>query len=102
MLAWPLMLGGLVVWGVHFAGVYGIASVFALFGSAESLGSRLTTAGFTGVCLLANVALLLLAVRLIRRTDDEIRRWRHMIAALGAAFSFVAVFWQGLPALFLG
>lgn len=102
MLAWPLMLSGLIVWGAHFAGVYGIASIFALFGASESLASRITQGGFTLVCLTADVALLLLALRLARRTPDEVTRWRHWIAAMGAVLSFFGVFWQGLPALLLG
>lgn len=102
MLAWPLMLSGLIVWGLHFTGVYTIASVFALFGASDSLASRLVQGGFTLGCLAADVALLLLAVRLSRRTEDEITRWRHLIAAMGAGIAFFGIFWQGLPALFLG
>ncbi len=102
MLAWPLMLSGLIVWGAHFAGVYGIASIFALFQASESMASRLVQGGFTLLCLAADIALLLLALRLAKRTEDDVARWRHWIAAMGAGLSFFGVFWQGLPALILG
>ena len=102
MLAWPLMLSGLIVWGAHFAGVYAIASIFALFQASDSLASRSVQGGFTLLCLAADIALVLVALRLAARTSDEITRWRHWIAAMGAGLSFFGVFWQGLPALVLG
>ena len=93
---WALLLGGLIVWAAHFFLLYGIASVFP----GDPIASWLTIAA-TVVALAAIAALLwLLAARRLRGGDDRFGRWRDAVAALGAGLSFIAVLWQGLPALF--
>lgn len=95
MRAWTLFLGGLIVWTVHFFSIYTIASIFL-----TSTLSRLLTLAVTAACLAADAALLLWAVRDLRRgATDEFAGWLRRLAALIAAISFVAVLWQGLPAL---
>ncbi len=92
------MLGGLLVWAVHFTGAYAMASVADVAGRADAPAARLAVGGFTAACLLADAILLVVAWRSFRREDD-IGQWMASIGALGALFSFVAVAWQGLPAL---
>lgn len=100
MRAWLLMLGGMVVWVVHFGGVYAIASVFDVVSNADAPASLWLSGALTVVCLLANAALLLLIVRLRRRRgDDFVADWVLSLGALNAALSFVAVLWQGLPTI---
>ncbi|HMP61750.1 MAG TPA: hypothetical protein PKA17_01380 [Phenylobacterium sp.] len=99
MAAWVFLLGGLSVWGAHFLGVYGIASIFALDGSAARPASTAWIAGLTALCLLANG---LLAAVLVRPAADPDDHWRRAVGLLGVGFSTLAVVWQALPALFLG
>ena len=89
MRAWLIMLGGMIVWTAHFFALYALASVF---GSGAT--ARLGTALVTLACLAADLALLKLCLRLIRRDRDL----QGSLGAFGAALSIVAVLWQGLPA----
>ena len=72
MRAWLFILGGLIVWTVHFFGLYVLASVFPLWRAARILQSG---------------------------DVEEVRHWKALIATLAAAISSVAVVWQGFPAL---
>ena len=95
MRAWVLFLGGLIVWTVHFFSIYSIASIFL-----TSTTSRVLTLALTAVCLAADAGLLWWAVRDVRRGGlDDFSCWLRRLAALVAAGSFIAVLWQGLPAL---
>lgn len=94
MRSWAFLLGGLIVWAVHFFGVYGFASVFL-----DAPVTRWLAAGLTLACLLADAWLFRRGLAAYRGERDEARRWRMLIATWGAALSFLAVFWQGLPAL---
>ncbi len=95
MRAWALLLGGLIVWTVHFFTLYAIASVFL-----TTMLARLLAGAATLACLAADAMLLASAIRAARSSDmDEFERWLRMLAALIAAISFVAVLWQGFPVL---
>ena len=94
MRAWAFMLGGMIVWAVHFFALYIVASVFLTTPLARVLTLLVTLA-----CLAADGALLWLALKARRETADSPARWAITLAALLAALSIVAVFWQGLPAL---
>jgi hypothetical protein len=95
MRAWLLLLSGLIVWTVHFFGVYTAASLFP----GTSLARWLT-----GLLTLAALGLLAAAVFLVKgnttgRKDDNLSRWLESLALLGAALSAIAILYQGLPAL---
>lgn len=95
------MMGGMLVWAVHFAGIYAIASVFDVIATADALGSRVATGALTLVCLAADAALFLVtALRRKGDVGDPVIRWMMAVGTLIAAVSFVSVAWQGLPALF--
>lgn len=94
MRAWAFLLGGLIVWTVHFFGIYGFASIFL-----DSPATRWLTGGLTLACLVVDGWLLRRGLAEYRAERDDARRWRMLIATWGAALSLVAVFWQGLPAL---
>lgn len=100
MRLWILMLGGLVVWSLHFGGVYAIASIAAVLDEADALAARWIIGGFTVLCFAAaggfGIAGLL---RLRAAGDDPFHRFTGTVAALGGGVSAVAVVWQGLPAL---
>ncbi len=94
MRAWALMLGGLLVWTVHFFLLYGFASIFP----GREIAYWLTIAA-TVPAIAADAGLLLLTARLRRRGNgDELRSWMIDIAAGGAALSLLALLWQVLPA----
>lgn len=96
MRAWALLLGGLIVWSIHFFSLYVIASIFL-----TSILSRVLTLLVTAACLTANGGAFWWALRDSRGDGgDEFWRWTRAIAALIAAISFLAVLWQGLPAIF--
>ncbi|MGB3930596.1 MAG: hypothetical protein WBL20_16760 [Sphingobium sp.] len=88
MKSWLLLLGGMLVWTVHFFGVYAIAEIAPRAWPVVAL------------TVLA-VATDLWLLRHIRREPDSagFSGWRRSVALGGAALSLVAVTWQGLPAM---
>lgn len=96
MRVWAYLLGGLLVWTVHFFGSYVIASVFL-----TSATSRILTGLLTIVCLAAAVLLAIMAWRQREDVADPVRGWMGWTAFLGAAIASVAIVWQGLPAILI-
>lgn len=97
MRGWVFLLGGLIVWAVHFFTLYAAASIFL-----TSTIARIITLVVTAACLAADALLLWYTLpKLSTGIEDETNRWMVLIAALGAAISFVAVLWQGMPALLI-
>lgn len=99
MRAWLLALGGLLVWALHFGGVYAIASVADVVAEADAAPARALSGLFTLACAAADGVLLWLIVRRARGAADPLAGFLSSVGALGALFSLVAVLWQGLPAL---
>lgn len=99
MKAWAWMLGGLTLWGFHFMGVYGIASVGDVVSEADDPLWRGLGLGFSVLCVLAGAGLGWLALVRRRRADDEAQRFRRDLAVLGFAVAVVAMTWQALPTL---
>lgn len=100
MRPWLLMLGGMVVWAIHFAGIYGIASAFDVISSADALESRWATGFLTLACLAANAVLVFVMLGRRRKVAaDPVVAWAYSVGGLLAALSFVSVAWQGLPGL---
>lgn len=92
MRAWSYMLGGMIVWTVHFFAIYIAGSVFPGLPAAHWLTLLITLA-----CLAADGWLI---VQLRKPSGgDEFREWMRKLALVGAGISAVAVLWQGLPAL---
>ena len=98
MKRWGYILGGLIVWTVHFLGVYVIASVGDVAADADHPLSRAAVGVFTLLCLIAAGALTVVAGRRWRRGGDEMG-FENAIAATGGAISAVSILWQGLPAV---
>lgn len=95
MRAWLLLLSGLIVWTVHFFGVYTAASLFP----GTSLARWLT-----GLLSLAALGLLAAATYAVngaskRRESDALALWADRLALLGGALAGIAILYQGLPAL---
>ena len=77
MRRWAWMTGGLIVWFVHFMGVYAIASLADVVSRADEFGWRMTGLAFSAASVLSALA----------------------ITAAGAATasSSSAIVWQALP-----
>lgn len=97
MKVWTWMTGGLLIWAVHFMGVYGIASLADVLATADDPFWRAIGLGFSVLCVLAAAVLLGLAVRRLRRPADDGRPFPDQLAALGAGIACVAMVWQALP-----
>lgn len=92
---WTMMLGGLIVWAIHFFALYGFASVFP----GSDLARGLTLAA-TVPALGSDVVLLWLAARhRLKATSGSYEGWVADITAVGSLLSFIAILWQALPAL---
>lgn len=90
------MTSGLIVWGVHFIGVYLISSVADVVATADDLGWRMGALAFSGTCAFAAALLLGLALR--RMTGGRTAaRFPDQLAALGAGVAVIAIVWQALP-----
>lgn len=94
MRSWAILLGGMLVWTVHFFALYGIGSIFL-----STTLARVLVAVVTLLCLAAAAWLLRGALRASRGEADEFTAWKHRIAALIAGIALVAILWQGFPAL---
>jgi hypothetical protein len=92
MRSWLILLGGLLLWTVHF---------FLLYGIGEFAGA--STASRGAVLLLSGLALgalgLLARQPLPLDRSDDFTRWRAGVALGGLALSALAIAWQALPAL---
>lgn len=95
MRAWRHLLGGLLLWTVHFFAVYGIASV--LPGTRAAIILVLIA---TAIALVAAAWLFMKAMRAHRHPGDKLQRWMHGLSALGYALAGLAITYQGLSAAF--
>lgn len=97
MLRWLWMLGGLIVWTVHFMGVYAIASLGDVVSRADDPLWRMIGLAFSGACLLAALAIAGGAARGLRRAGDPSARFGDQLALLGGGVAALAIVWQALP-----
>ena len=97
MLRWAWMLGGLIVWTIHFMGVYAIASLADVVSRADDPLWRMAGLAFSIACLLAAVGLAAWAGRRVRRRADPVTGFGDQLALLGAGVAAVAIVWQALP-----
>jgi hypothetical protein len=94
MKTWLWMTGGLIVWAVHFIGVYLISSVADLVTTADDAGWRMAAFAFSGLCVLAAAALLVAALRRLRAHPHA---FADQVAACGGGVAVIAIVWQALP-----
>ena len=99
MRRWAWMLGGLIVWTVHFMGVYAIASLADVVSRADDFGWRMTGLAFSAACVLAALAITAVAARRVRRRADPSTGFGDQLALLGGGVAAVAIVWQALPTL---
>ena len=97
MMRWAWMMGGLIVWTVHFMGVYAIASLADVVSRADDFAWRMGGLAFSGACVLAALALTVAAARRVRKPADPSTRFGDQLALLGGGVATVAIVWQALP-----
>src|SRR3546814_19055663 len=94
MRAWAFLLGGMIVWTVHFFMLSIIASIFL-----TSTLSRTLPLLVTLLCLAADGLLLARPAHLKRdRQMHGGSSWMNSLATLFAGHSLLAVFWPALHA----
>jgi hypothetical protein len=98
MQRWFYMLGGLLVWAVHFVGVYAIASIGDVVSDADAPTWRLIGLVFSVLCAAFAAGLL---VHALRRADDgtDTVDLANTLARIGALLAFISVVWQTLPTI---
>lgn len=94
MLRWFLLLGGLIVWTVHFFALYSVGSIFLTTDLA-----RVLTLVITLLCLVANVGVAAVALRLLSADGPD--RWVRAVSLWSVALGSVAVLWQGSVSVLL-
>ena len=94
MRSWLILLGGLIVWAVHFFAAYALGEILG-----ETLVARVALGVLTLACFAADIVLI---VATGEGDGSEFDRWRRALARTGALISAVAVLWQGLPGLLAG
>jgi hypothetical protein len=95
MKKWLFLLGGLLVWASHFFLLYGFASIFP----GTDLSRWLTIAA-TCVALGANIGIIHVALGAkVADGRDPLDGWIGTVGLSAGLLSFLAVLWQGFPAL---
>lgn len=92
MKSWLILTGGLIVWAIHFFGLYGIGEFLAA--AAPGTPVLVAAAVLTLACIAANGWLIFYCRRL--RETDAFSAWRRSIGTGAAAFSMAGVIWQAL------
>ena len=91
---WRNLLGGLLLWAIHFFAVYIIGSVFPGKRIAAAL-VLITTFAIIAVTL----TLAINAFRAISEMHDGLQRWMSDLSLLGYLIGGLAIIYQGLPAI---
>ena len=97
MRAWGVMLGGLLVWAVHFLGVYGVASIADLSPDQAGLW-RVVAVVFSIACLAALWPLFVFARR-GATSGEQSAGLVGQLGQIGAAIAAIAILFQSLPIL---
>lgn len=97
MRAWGVMLGGLLVWAVHFLGVYGAASIADLAPHQAGFWRGVAVV-FTLACLAALWPVFVRARRDAAKAGEP-ADLVGQLGQIGAVLAAIAIVWQGLPVL---
>ncbi|OYX29710.1 MAG: hypothetical protein B7Y99_12730 [Caulobacterales bacterium 32-69-10] len=101
MARWGLMLGGLIVWAVHFNGLYALASA-AHISAPDTAGLWLAAMmGLSLACLAAVAGIIVLASKELKALDgaEQPDRFVLQVAMAGASLAALAIVFQTLAAL---
>jgi hypothetical protein len=94
MRIWVTLLGGLIVWALHFFALYAVGSIFLTTDLARGLTILLT------VACLAIVGLV--GLRAWRGGHlDAASQWARVVALWSVLISIIAILWQGAVAVLI-
>lgn len=96
---WVTMTGGLVIWALHFMGLYAIASAADVWGAPDAWLWRLTGVIFSVLCLLATIGVVLWLIRQ-GQAPSEPEAWERRVGLTGALVAAVSIVWQTGPLAF--
>jgi len=99
MRRWLKMTGGLLIWAVHFVGVYLISSVADVWSSSEAVSARWTGLAFSMGCLLCIIALAVWLGKGWREASGQ-EAWESRVGLTGALVAGISVLWQTAPLAF--
>lgn len=94
---WRLLLGGPIIWALHFGIIYAATSASEVVPSFTVSIARIAILIATALCLIACAWVLRSALRQTH-TDALTAFWRT-VTATGAIFAIIAIIWQTLPAI---
>lgn len=99
MRRWLRLTGGLLIWAVHFIGVYLISSAADVWSSSGDASARWIGLAFSMGCLLAIIAM---AVWLGRggREGAGPEAWERRVGLTGVLVAGIGVIWQTAPLAF--
>lgn len=96
---WLWTLGGLLIWALHFLGLYGLASVSDV-ATKQAEDWRGVGWAFSLVCLIATaVHAVKLARRLRRASDEPVQVFALSLGLAGCLVAAVGMVFQSLPLL---
>jgi hypothetical protein len=94
------LLGGLVVWAARFLGVYIFAAVACARGTPELVPPVMAGTALLGGAIC--IALILHAMRKLKAgVPEENAHFIHIVAALVAGISILAMAWEIVPVLII-
>ncbi|PQZ84072.1 MULTISPECIES: hypothetical protein [unclassified Brevundimonas] len=99
MRRWVRMTGGLLIWALHFVGIYLISSAADVWSSSEAGSARWIGLAFSMACLLAVIALAVWLGRGRREGSGE-EAWERRVGLTGALVAGIGVLWQTAPLAF--
>jgi hypothetical protein len=98
MKRWFWLTAGLLIWAIHFMGVYLISSAADVWSSTDAPASRLTGLAFSAGCL---VAVAGAAAGIWRRRGRSVAEaWERRVGMAGTVVAGIGVVWQTAPLAF--
>lgn len=96
MRQWRKLLGGLLLWTMHFFAVYFIGSIFP--------GTKIAAFLVVGVSIALIAVTIFLGVRSLRQYlagTDGLDRWMVGLSSAGYAIAGIAILYQAMPAILI-
>jgi hypothetical protein len=92
---WRLLLGGPLIWAMHFGAIYAVTSVSHVATGATNLIARIVVISISAICVVACGWIVMISLR--RPPSDGLEAFWRTIALTGAILAAIAVVWQTLP-----
>ena len=100
MTRWLMLLGGLLIWALHFLGVYIITSVADVVATSDAPGWRIAGVLFSASCIAAEVGLAAWVLRTARQDiQPPASDFERALSIGGCVLGGVGILFQTLPLL---